>query len=138
MIRSIAVMMVAALQGLAAASGFESASAQERLTCESQAPGEDKRDIKCGLHASGITQHFHFKANFSGGHDDTLASMTATVDGLPLACDKGSKTRLMGEDGDVSLECKFSINEKAGTELVLSVAVSWRHAQYQNFELASD
>jgi hypothetical protein len=64
--------------------------------------------------------------------------MKATLNGAPLACEKGSKARLEGEDGDISLECRFSIVEKAGTKHVLGVALSWYHAQYTDFEFDSD
>ncbi len=95
-------------------------------------------DISCPLTASGTSQHFRFKANFSGGHDDTMASMTPTLGGMPLTCEPGSKTRLMGEDGDVSLECKFSISETAGKSMILRVVLKWSHAQYTDHEFVAD
>ena len=64
--------------------------------------------------------------------------MTATLNEAPLVCENGSKTSLMGEDGDVSLECKFSIAGKAGTRQVLKVKLLWSHAQYTDFELDPD
>ena len=82
-------------------------------------------------------QQFRFKANFTGGHDDTMASMTATLNGGPLTCGEGSTTSLQGEEGDVSLECRFSMTEKAGTKPIFGVVVSWDHAQYTNFEFDS-
>jgi len=127
--RSIAFLVL----GLAAGS----AAAQGKPSCEVTRPGYDSHDIQCSLKATGATQRFRFKANFSGSHDDTMASLTAALDGAPLACEKGSKTELMGEDGEVSLECRFSIAEKSSTHL-LSVTLSFRHCQYKDFELASD
>jgi hypothetical protein len=136
--RLIIVLIVLILQEVAAAAGIDAIPAQGGLHCESQGSAGDTRDIKCPLNASGATQRFRFKANFSGGHDDTTASMTATLNGMPLACEKDSKTSLMGEDGDVSLECKFSIKEKADTTHVLKVTLSWCHAWYTDFEFDSD
>lgn len=118
--------------------GMKSAAAQDKLQCESTTFGGDHRAIKCPLKASAADQRFRFKANFSGGHDDTNARMTATLDGAPLACAKGSKTSLFGEDGDVSLECRFAIDGKAGAAHVFGVTLLWSHAQYTDFELASD
>ena len=106
--------------------------------CESQALGGDQRDFKCPLSASGTARRFRFKADFSGSHDDTTASLAATLDGAPLACEEGSKTSLQGEDGEVSLECRFAIKDKAGTKHLLDVLLSWRHAQYKDFDLDSD
>lgn len=76
-----------------------------------------------------------FKAHFSGGHDDTKASMSASIDGDSVECEPGSKTRLFGEEGDVSLECVFSVAGGANQLRVLKVAVLWSHAQYRDFEL---
>ncbi|MGQ0698022.1 MAG: hypothetical protein ACT4PZ_07240 [Panacagrimonas sp.] len=109
-----------------------------KLPCDWQPPVGDRLDVSCPLEASGTTQRFRFKANFSGGHDDTMASMTPALDGSPLVCDEGSKTDLFGEDGDVSLECRFSMTEKAGTKHVLGVKLKWSHAQYTDFQFGSD
>ena len=114
------------------------AAAQDKPSCDSLPPGYDSHAVKCTLNASGTPKRYRFKANFSGSHDDTIASMTTTLDGAPLACEKGSKTELMGEDGEVSLDCRFSTSGEAGTKHLLAVSVSWRHAQYKSFELAAD
>lgn len=133
MARPITVLIALLLQAAWPGSGM----AQGKPSCELARPGYDSHDIRCSLNTTGATQRFRFKAYFSGGHDDTMASLTATLDGAPLACEKGSKTELMGEDGEVSLECRFSIAEKGGTKQVLGVTLSWRHAQYKDFELDS-
>lgn len=138
-LRSIAVLTVSLSQALAAAPGAEVMPAPGKLPCTSQARGYDGgRDIECPLNATGTTQRFRFKANFSGSHDDTVVSMTAALNEAPLVCDKGSKTSLTGEDGDVSLECRFSVAEKADAKQVLKVKLSWSHAQYTDFELLPD
>jgi hypothetical protein len=128
--RSIAAMMLA----LAAVGP---AAAQGKPPCDSQAPGYDSHDIKCTLDASSTSRRYRFKASFSGSHDDTTASITSTLDGAPLACDKGSKTSTQGEDGEVGLECRFSVAGGPGMKR-LEVRVQWRHAQYKDFELRSD
>ncbi len=94
--------------------------------------------IQCQIAASATPQRLRFKVNFSGGHDDTMAFMTPSLDDAPLDCDKGSKISLMGEDGDVSLDCRFSMAEKPGTKKVLRVKVLWSHAQYVDFEFKPD
>lgn len=136
--RSIAVCVVAIAQGLALATAEGADQVQGKARCESAASPGDTRDIKCALNASGSLQRFRFKAHFSGGHDDTIASMTATLNGVPLTCEEGSKTSLRFEEGNVSLECRFSIAEKAGTDPILGVVLLWSHAQYTEFELDSD
>ena len=127
-------MRLAAL--VLAAAAANPAAAQGKPPCDAQAPGYDNHVVKCALNTTGTAKRYRFKASFSGSHDDTTASMTTTLDGAPLACDKGSKTELMGEDGEVSLDCRFAIEGQAGAKHLLAVTLSWRHAQYKDFELA--
>jgi len=108
-----------------------------KLACTSQSPGGDFRTISCPLNAPSSARHFRFKVDFSGGHDDTMASMTLALDGSPLGCEAGSKTQLMGEDGDVSLECRFAVQGAASAPGVLTVRVKWSHAQYTDFALTA-
>jgi hypothetical protein len=135
---SIALLSLCIILGLTAAIGTGPALAERKLPCESRSPGGDNRDFICPLSLSGAPQRFAFKADFSGSHDDTTAAMTATLDGMPLTCEKGSKTSLAGEDGEVSLECRFTVKESTGTNPVLRVTLTWRHAQYTDFELFSE
>lgn len=106
--------------------------------CDSQSAGGDLIEFKCPLEATGAAQRFRVKANLAGSHDDTTASITSTLNDAPIVCDAGSKTQLMGEDGDVSLECKFQIMEKSGTKLLLGVSLLWSHAQFTSTEFVSE
>jgi hypothetical protein len=137
-IRLSVVLVVPILLGLLVPGIADAANAEPKSYCESNTGGGETRDVECPLNASGAPQRFTFRTTFSGGHDDTTASMVATLDGLPLTCEEGSKTFLMGENGDVSLECKFSVRASSGTRLVLKVTLSWRHVQYSDFEFRSD
>jgi hypothetical protein len=132
---AMAVAVWAACAGAALAAG---APGEENPACESQWSGGDFVQFSCPLPARGTEQYWHFKADFAGGHDDTSASMTLTLDDAPLACEAGSKTRLFGEDGNVSLVCRFRVRSAAGARPVLGVALLWSHAQYVRTELAAD
>ncbi len=121
-----------------AGAGTAFAASPNKAQCESKSPGGDFRDISCPLDVASTPQRFRFKADFSGGHDDTMASMVLSIDGAPLACEQGSKTYLMGEDGDVSLECRFSLSDTSRrARPTLRVLLKWSHAQYTDFELAA-
>jgi hypothetical protein len=98
----------------------------------STATGGDIRVLTCPLAAG---RAWRFTAGFSGGHDDTSASLAVTLDGQPAACGAGSKTSLFGEDGDVSLHCRI---DAAGAARTLVVTVLWSHAQYRDFGLAGE
>lgn len=112
------------------------ACAAEVLKCETQTVAWNWRAYRCPLTASGSEQHLRFKADFSGGHDDTRASITLTLGEAPVACKQGSKTSLFGEDGDVSLECHFVLDGTAGTQKVLGAVVQFSHAEFVDVELS--
>ena len=108
------------------------------LPCSSTSAGEDGREFTCRIQAADARRPLRFKAFFSGGHDDTVASLQVTLDGSPLTCGEGSKTRLMGEDGDVSLECRISVPSTGDSNHVLTVLIKWSHAQYTDAGLQVD
>jgi len=114
------------------------AHAQPASPCKWTTHGGDHRDFTCTLVATGKEQTYRFRTMYSGGHDDTRARMEMMLDGRPLVCAEGSKLSLFGEDGDISLECRFSITASAGSRPVLGVVVIWHHAQYTGFELLAD
>jgi hypothetical protein len=113
-------------------------SASPGLQCDSETTGGDIRSFTCPLPAAKKSRRFRFKANFAGGHDDTTASMTVALNEMPLVCEQGSKTSLMAEDGNVSLECIFSTAGKPAADLKLQVLLKWSHAQYTDFEFRAE
>ncbi len=138
MTRSIAIAMVCVLQGVAATVGMHAAQAQGKSDCETAVPGRVTREIECRLNPSEGMQRLRFTAHFSGSHDDTTAAMAAMLDGMPVACEDGSKTRTGGEDGDVSLECRLSVKGLPDAKQVLRMKLRWHHAEYTGFDLDSD
>jgi hypothetical protein len=111
--------------------------AEETLACETQSVNFKKREYRCPLTANGLGRQISFKANFSGSHDDTQLSMNLNLDGLPVSCSKGSKTWLNGEDGDVSLECKFVLDGAKGTKKMLRATVNIFHAEFVGIKLSA-
>jgi hypothetical protein len=137
--RRFTLLMLSMLQTLPAAAAESAAPADLGKThCESRSVANDLQEVECQLKDAGPARHFTFSAQFSGGHDDTLASMTPSLNGQPLACLGGSKTRLMGEDGEVGLHCHFAVAGDEGVAPVLKVLLKWSHAQYVNFGLAAE
>ena len=100
--------------------------------CESETTSFDTRAVTCSIPAGGL-QRYHLQVNFSGGHDDTMASMIPRLDGVSLKCEEGSKVRLMGEDGDVSLICVFSIPDRHADKHLFEASISFSHAQYVSY-----
>jgi hypothetical protein len=106
--------------------------------CESRAPEfGDERDVTCAFPASGADQRFAFKVKFLGSHDDTELSMTAALNQQSLSCEPGSKMSSRFEDGEISLECRFSVKAKAGSKQILEMHIVWTHAQYAEFEFTA-
>jgi hypothetical protein len=122
---------------LAIAASAGPAWAEDALACETQSVNFKKREYRCPLTANGSAQQIRFKANFSGSHDDTQLSMNLSLDGLPVSCNKSSKTWLNGEDGDVSLECNFVFDAAAGTKKILRATVNIYHAEFVGIKLSS-
>lgn len=91
---------------------------------------------RCVLTAKDPVQKLQFKAHFSGSHDDTELSIALTLDGLPVSCAKGGKTKLNGVDGDVSLDCLFEVDGKAGSQRILGVTVNFYHARFEKVEMS--
>jgi hypothetical protein len=122
---------------LAIAATAAPAYAENNMTCETQSVNFKKREYRCPLTANGSGQPMRFKANFSGSHDDTQLSMNLSLDGLPVACGKGSKTWLNGEDGDVTLECHFILDGAPGNKRMLRATVNIYHAELVEVKLSA-
>lgn len=133
--RWIAALALIAVHTTAAAEAQVQAA---QPVCSAPALLGDIRNVSCGLVATGSTQRFRFRVTFLGGHDDTKAAIEPSLDGKAMTCDPGSKTSLFGEDGEVSLDCRFSMARDAGTRHAFEVAVLWSHAQYKDFAFAAE
>jgi hypothetical protein len=122
----------AATTSAAAPVGPPAVAAAETARCKSSRPQYgDTMQVQCALGASDAPRKFKFEVRFLGGHDDTRASLNATLNGQPVTCEEGSKPQLEGEFGEVSIHCQFS-NRDAHE---LKVDVQWHHAQYSEFVL---
>jgi len=119
------------------AMGAGTACAAEELTCQTHATNWKWREFRCPLKIDREGQQMRFKADFSGSHDDTRLSMTLSLDGVPAACSQNSKTSLIGEDGNVSLECHFVPGGTLGTERMLGAIVQIWHAQLDAITLST-
>jgi hypothetical protein len=101
----------------------------------SAATGGDIRVVTCTLPTG---RGHRLVVRFRGGHDDTSASLTASLDGRPFDCDADSKTKLFGEDGDVELYCRIGTASDVVAKRRLVVTVLWSHAQYRDFALLAE
>ncbi|MGH8516104.1 MAG: hypothetical protein ACREUE_01455 [Panacagrimonas sp.] len=115
------------------------AAAPGEIACTSTTTGGDLFDVRCPLPAIPDAQRYRYEVHFSGGHDDTRASIAPALDDAPLACDEArSKLRLFAEEGDVMLACEFTAGG-GGPESapVLTVRVLWHHCQHERAVLVA-
>ncbi len=103
--------------------------------CEIKSQTFDSRDVSCVIPVSAEGQHFDFVARFSGGHDDTRATLLASHSGAPITCEEGSKPELLGEDGDINLLCRISAPAKQTRDYKFDVTIQWKCAEYTDFSL---
>lgn len=136
------LMLVAALQAVAATAHSAAASAadgptalQRPLGCEPATLGRDRISVVCVLDGGAAAQRVHIKIHLTGSHDDTTASMEVAIGDVPVACVDDSKTSTEGEDGDVALDCRFTVSVEPGAAHVLRASAKWFHAQYVGLEI---
>lgn len=108
------------------------AGVQRLPRCEAPKLAHDKLTVVCALDDTAAPQSIHIKVHFTGSHDDTTASLAVVIGDMPVACDPGSKTSTESEDGDVTLDCRFTV---PGATKALRASAKWFHAQYTGVEV---
>ena len=109
--------------------------AVEAPACQEHKLFGDERRFECAVELAPGSTPPRFVALFSGGHDDTMASLKVQAEGAPAECGPGSKPELMGEDGNVSLLCQLPVAALPAGRHVITVGLRWSHAQYEGFRL---
>jgi hypothetical protein len=110
-------------------------AADAPAACQEHKLFGDERRFECAIDAMRGGTPPRFVALFSGGHDDTMASLKVQADGADSVCGAGSKPELMGEDGNVSLLCHLPVSGLSAGKHVITVHLRWSHAQYEGFKL---
>ena len=111
-------------------------AAPSQPACGVVAKTFDSKEVLCTIPQDAQARRLEFITRFSGGHDDTRASIQTSLDGQPLKCEDGSKKELFAEDGNVSLHCRFAISGLSGSDSRLQVSIHWSHAEFTDFQLA--
>lgn len=120
--------------GLVIASVGTPSFAQTTPTCHTEQVRHDRVEIRCPW--PGAARRLRFDAHLAGSHDDTTATLAATLNGAPLACAPGNKTSIDGQDeGDVTLSCQLTAPSAATGTMELRFNVRWYHARYSGFDL---
>ncbi|WOB06003.1 hypothetical protein [Piscinibacter gummiphilus] len=106
--------------------------AQPAIACHTEQARHDRLDVRCPWPAD--APRLRFEAHFAGSHDDTTATLVATVNGTPLTCAAGSKTSIDGQDeGDVTLTCTLTAPPLARGATHVRFELRWHHARYGGF-----
>jgi len=89
-------------------------------------------EFSCPLKASKSKQQASFKVELSGGHDDSMSSLSIRHGDKELPCEKGSKTVSEGEYGDITLVCQVTL--EASVLALPSKLTATLKASHTNFE----
>lgn len=126
----------------AAASVFTPAFAQsapDTGPCQRELQPGDMHEFTCPLKAYPAAQKFHFVARVSGGHDDSSSLLVVSHGDQDVTCAPGSKVASEGEDGDITLDCRFTLPAaalKAPGKLVVRLKAS--HVFFENHSLKAE
>ena len=132
-----AALIALALPSLALAEGPSATAVQRRaaMRIANAPPGAARHPLRTARHRERPSATGSRPTSPAATTTPPPRSLTPTLDGQPLACDASSKTLTEGEEGEVSLECRFSIAQGALATQSLRVLLAWHHAQYMSFEL---
>lgn len=115
--------------------GSIAGTSQANTACHTEQARHDRVEVRCTWPTG--AQGLRFDAHLAGSHDDTEATLTATLNGTPLSCASGSKTTIDGskDEGDVTLSCHLAPPPAATGSAQLRFQLRWYHARYTGFEL---
>lgn len=115
-----------------------SALAAAPLACESVTLSERAAEAVCTLPATTAPKAVRLQAHFLGSHDDSEVSLQSTeLDGARVECRVGSKTESRFEDGEVTLDCRFTTVAGSSSHR-LKVRIALHHLQLDRTELVLD
>jgi hypothetical protein len=101
--------------------------------CQTTKETWNSREVTCAIAPSAEQVTYRFAASFTGSHDDTQLELRALLNDQPLTCADGSKTTSMGEDGEVTLECRFVVAPAQSGAQLLKAVLAISHAEYASF-----
>jgi hypothetical protein len=132
MIAKPASLLLALLVSMAAASAAAAAP------CQATTLNDEEGEAVCTLPASASAREVRFKARFLGSHDDSEVSLRLTkLNDKPVECRADSKTKSRFEDGEVTLDCGFTV-PPTPSDNRLHVRISLHHIQFDKAELLID
>jgi hypothetical protein len=115
------------------------ALADTSLVCERELQPGDIHEFRCPLEHFASSQRFHFAVKLSGGHDDSSSSLAIQHEGKAIPCEKDSKTASEGEDGEITLDCRFALPAASLlTPSTLLPTLKASHVFYESYSLKHD
>lgn len=109
------------------------------IECKKTLRPGSKHLFACPLPTFTSAQQAHVKVELSGGHDDSLATLALQHNGKTLSCAQGNKTESEGEDGDIVLECRFTLPADVLTAPSnLAVTLVAHHTELEHYSLTLD
>lgn len=120
---------------LALLASTAAASAAAVSGCHASTLNDEEGEAVCTLPASTDVREVRFKARFLGSHDDSEVSLRLIkVNDKPVECRADSKTKSRFEDGEVTLDCGFTVPATLSADRI-TVKISLHHLQFDKAEL---
>jgi len=120
---------------LAMLASTAAASAAAAPGCLASTLNDQEGEVVCNLPASTDVREVRFKARFLGSHDDSEVSLRLILlNDKPVECRANSKTKSRFEDGEVVLDCGFTVPASLSADQV-TVKISLHHLQFDKAEL---
>ncbi len=111
------------------------ASAAAAPGCHAATLNDEEGEAVCILPASTDVREARFKARFLGSHDDSEVSLRLIkLNDKPVECRADSKTKSRFEDGEITLDCGFTVAATLSDDR-LTVKITLHHLQFDKAEL---
>ncbi len=107
--------------------------------CQRELQPGDMHEFICALKAYPAAQKFHFVVRVTGGHDDSSSLLVVRHGDQDVACAPGSKVGSEGEDGDITLDCRFTLPAAAlKAPGKLEVRLKASHVFFERYSLKAE
>lgn len=135
----VSLSVLAALWGTCGPAAAQATAPADNGPCQRELQPGDMHEFSCPLKAYPGAQKFGFVVRVSGGHDDSSSALTVRHGEQDVTCHKGSKVSSEGEDGNITLDCHFTLPAAAlKAPSKLSVSLKASHVFFEDYTFKAE
>lgn len=135
----VSLSVLAALLGASGHAAAQASAQADNGPCQRELQPGDMHEFSCPLKAYPAAQKFSFVVRVSGGHDDSSSALTVRHGEQDVPCHKGSKVSSDGEDGNITLDCRFTLPAAAlKAPSKLSVSLKASHVFFEDYTFKAE